>query len=359
MKFIVLNVIVALALNARSGYALRGRIEDSLDKHASALKTVLEGSPYTLEELLEEIDSPRKLDAYYRELPNDQEQTYRDAYLVTAGTREEPYIMYEIQKSDDDQPLYTSYQHRQGPEIGIRESYPSVTLGLEKLALLNRMKNEKMNQEGFPQVKYIQDEKELSVRNFLADRDAEKALVENLEGMKEIAAAEKPMVEEIWFDAKVQAAIEEAKKQPKAMQKQEVKKVGKEDSKMLKDIQSRVKDEAEERVGTKAVEKVAKVQKPTIETKKAVDYSQDEEFAREIEVKLEAAKEDIDVLERSFHILCKEKLPRGENLRKETPLSGELLQIRERMPRQGRNQRKEKPLPRKIQRKKTSPRERL
>jgi len=61
MKFLALNLIVALSLNTRSGFALRGKNEDTLDKHASSLKEVLESSPYTLEELLGEIDSPRKL----------------------------------------------------------------------------------------------------------------------------------------------------------------------------------------------------------------------------------------------------------------------------------------------------------
>merc|ERR1719288_333277 len=61
MKIIVKSVIVAMALNAQTSFALRGRAKDSIEEHATALEEVLDSSPFMLDELLEEIDEQREL----------------------------------------------------------------------------------------------------------------------------------------------------------------------------------------------------------------------------------------------------------------------------------------------------------
>jgi len=84
MKFIAPGLFVALALNAQCSYALRGKVKNRLEDHASALKEVLEGSPYPLDQLLEEIDSTRKLEVF----------TYNDwpvnSYLTTNTAKRNP-----------------------------------------------------------------------------------------------------------------------------------------------------------------------------------------------------------------------------------------------------------------------------
>merc|ERR1712130_418530 len=61
MKLFASSVIMALVLNAQTSFALRGKAKDSVEEHATALKEVLDSSPFTLDELLEEIEEPREL----------------------------------------------------------------------------------------------------------------------------------------------------------------------------------------------------------------------------------------------------------------------------------------------------------
>jgi len=119
MKFIALNVIVALALNARSGHALRGRVEETLDKHASALKEVLEDSPYLLEDLLDGIDKPREL-----------ERLGEPAYQVN------PLDNYNVQWQNDkrDSLLGPLVELRYAP----RKSYPPSTATNQPIIILSK-----------------------------------------------------------------------------------------------------------------------------------------------------------------------------------------------------------------------------